>query len=256
MNWELDLLVAVVSFVGFYLLDKLIVGVGFFPQRDKNGRYFTLHVICNLIVTLVHFDDVVLTYTRPMEAAFLPCDTLGTAVMFALHMYHIACFRPLDAVDWAHHIIMIIVTLPMSYLIQPGTLLGHGAFYATGLPGGIDYAMLVAAKKGWMASLTEKRYNAHLQTWIRSPGCIVDAFLVWMAWVEYTRRAAAGISPISPNSSIYDTAPSWVIFVIIAFNFASIFWNGPYFARRVVESFTRHSLKSAAPDAKPKAPPK
>lgn len=28
--------------------------------------------------------------------------------------------------------------------MQPGYLMGHGAFFATGLPGGIDYAMLVS----------------------------------------------------------------------------------------------------------------
>ncbi|EGD77866.1 hypothetical protein PTSG_09500 [Salpingoeca rosetta] len=243
MNWQYDLAVAAVSFVVFYLLDELIVKTGFFPKSDKNGRYFTLHVVCNLVVTLVHVDDLLFTYMHPMEAAFVECDCFGTDVMFALHVYHMVAFLPLAYVDWLHHIIMIGITLPMSYIVQPGSLLGHGTFYATGLPGGIDYAMLVAVKKGWMKSVTEKRYNSNIQQWIRSPGCVIDAFLVWISWVEYCRRADAGMSPITPNTSLYNTAPRWVIFVITFFNLATIFWNGPYFSKRVIESHTRHALR-------------
>jgi hypothetical protein len=66
-------------------------------------------------------------------------------------------------IDWIHHGVMVVVMLPLAYCLVPGHLLGHGAFYASGLPGGIDYLMLVLVKKGWMDSITEKKWNEPIQ---------------------------------------------------------------------------------------------
>jgi hypothetical protein len=62
---------------------------------------------------------------------------------------------------------MVVVMLPLAWLLQPGPLLGHGAFFASGLPGGLDYIMLVMVKKGWLASIAEKRINTHIM--VRKP---------------------------------------------------------------------------------------
>lgn len=83
--------------------------------------------------------------------------------IFALHFYHMAFFRPLPLIDWIHHGVMVVVMLPLAYCMVPGHLLGHGAFYASGFPGGVDYLMLVLVKKGWMCSIDEKKYNTYIQ---------------------------------------------------------------------------------------------
>jgi hypothetical protein len=57
---------------------------------------------------------------------------------------------------------MIVIMVPMAWLLQPGPILGHGAFFASGLPGGLDYVMLIMVKQGWMSSLTEKRINSNI----------------------------------------------------------------------------------------------
>ena len=103
------------------------------------------------------------SYADPAAAAFAPCDTRGTVAIYALHIYHIILYRPLPMIDWVHHGIMVVIMLPLAYALVPGHLLGHGAFYASGLPGGIDYLMLVLVKKGWMKSIDEKRYNEKIQ---------------------------------------------------------------------------------------------
>jgi len=50
-------------------------------------------------------------------------------------------------------------------------------------------------KLGVMSPLSEKRHNATIQTWIRSPGCVIDAFLIGIAMVEVLKRQAAGVYP-------------------------------------------------------------
>ena len=46
-----------------------------------------------------------------------------------------------------------------------------------------------------MSPLTEKKHNATIQTWIRSPGCVIDAFLVFISMVEILKRQAVGAYP-------------------------------------------------------------
>ena len=38
------------------------------------------------------------------------------------------------------------------------------------VPGGIDYAMLVMVKLGWLTKMQEKEYNYYIQLWMRAPG--------------------------------------------------------------------------------------
>lgn len=65
-----------------------------------------------LCLCLTQHPDRYLTYADPAQAVFGPCDNTGTAVMFALHLYHVAAFRPLDPVDWFHHILMVFLICP------------------------------------------------------------------------------------------------------------------------------------------------
>lgn len=61
-------------------------------------------------------------------------------------------------------------------------MLGHGAWFASGFPGGVDYLMLVFVKLKWMEKMTEKKYNTVIQTWIRAPGCLYHALFAWIGW--------------------------------------------------------------------------
>eukprot|EP00048_Salpingoeca_helianthica_P016795 m.234285 g.234285 ORF g.234285 m.234285 type:complete len:266 (+) comp19532_c0_seq1:70-867(+) len=232
-----DFYIFVVAVVLIGLLDLLCQAVGWFPESKSNTRYFTLHVAVNAYVTIIHFKDVVATYADPANAIFGPCDRRGSLVILALHLYHIAFYRPLALIDWIHHGIMAIIMLPLAYAMVPGHLLGHGSFYASGLPGGIDYLMLVLVKKGWMRSIDEKRYNVYIQLWIRAPGCVIHALLTWLAYLEAHKRLAAGLPVVQPLFLPYwaHTPAVWVIIL-------SFFWNGLFFLNRVIVSHTMHTF--------------
>ncbi len=74
------------------------------------------------------------------------------------------------------------------------------AFFLSGLPGGLDYAMLAMVKHGYLSIEAEKRYNARVmvrerypffvtfvvtvcrQVWIRAPGCMLCAYTIYFSW--------------------------------------------------------------------------
>lgn len=81
-----------------------------------------------------------------------------------------------------HHIVFGGTICTVGLVFNCGHLLGLLAFFLSGLPGGLDYAMLTCVKHGWMSSETEKRYNARVMVWIRSPGCLLCAYTLYVAW--------------------------------------------------------------------------
>ena len=128
---------------------------------------------------------------------------------------------------------MVVICLPFAYALQPGPLLNHGAFFASGLPGGLDYLMLVCVKAGWMESIEEKRINSNIQSWIRNPGMLYHALHTWYCWIivrgdEKMRQTALEKSLFNN----YYTLTFGAFVVIITY-----FWNGPYFQQRVAENY-------------------
>ena len=58
--------------------------------------------------------------------------------------------------------------------------LNEHAMLARGVPGGVDYLMLFCVKHGWMSPLTEKRYNAAINVWVREPALMCTATFGYM----------------------------------------------------------------------------
>eukprot|EP01102_Stenamoeba_stenopodia_P007982 TRINITY_DN2258_c0_g1_i6.p1 TRINITY_DN2258_c0_g1~~TRINITY_DN2258_c0_g1_i6.p1 ORF type:complete len:277 (+),score=37.00 TRINITY_DN2258_c0_g1_i6:191-1021(+) len=229
-----DLLYAGVIFIGYFVLNRLMIAIGWM-KNDPTGRYLAIHVVCNFYVVAVHLDDVFATYWDPANAVRGFCDTRGTMAILALHLFHIAFFRPLPMVDWIHHGVMIIVMLPLAYSLHPGPLLGHGAFFSSGLPGGIDYVMLVMVKNGLMQSLTEKRINTSIQMWIRCPGCIIHSVLTWTSYCETYKREQLGERDLLPGTLLPDSTKAFFIPVFVVM--VTFLWNGIYFLERVVSNY-------------------
>eukprot|EP00697_Spironema_sp_BW2_P015073 gnl/Spiro4/5805_TR2961_c0_g1_i1.p1 gnl/Spiro4/5805_TR2961_c0_g1~~gnl/Spiro4/5805_TR2961_c0_g1_i1.p1 ORF type:complete len:340 (-),score=64.35 gnl/Spiro4/5805_TR2961_c0_g1_i1:37-1008(-) len=221
------------TFALLFIFDKIIFRLCGLCTNDATGRYFSLHVMANAYVTVVHLKDIVICYQDPVGAVFSFCDTRGAIMVFSLHMYHIAFFQPLPMIDWVHHIVMVIVMLPLGYLPNPGSLLGHGCFFVSGFPGGVDYAMLVLVKTGRMASITEKRINREIQLWIRAPGCVFHSLLCWIGYCVMRQKWATDPTYLPPNCAL----PAWMLPFSTAVAILAFFWNGMYFADRVIDNF-------------------
>ena len=117
-------------------------------------------------------------------------------------------------------------------------MLGEGAFWASGLPGGIDYLLLVLVKLGYMKSLTEKAYNVRLQTWLRAPGCLAHSFVTWGAFMRILDMPYSPDKPRLPYTLFPDHL--FPIGLSMLFTITLFFWNGLFFQSRVVASHATH----------------
>eukprot|EP00730_Choanoeca_flexa_P010865 TRINITY_DN21352_c0_g1_i1.p1 TRINITY_DN21352_c0_g1~~TRINITY_DN21352_c0_g1_i1.p1 ORF type:complete len:267 (+),score=48.12 TRINITY_DN21352_c0_g1_i1:135-935(+) len=239
LNWEEDLRYTIIWFIIIFVIERTMIALRFFPEPKSNTRYFALHTIVNAYVVYEYLPDVIMTYADPSVAYLGPPNSRGMAAIMALHIYHICFYQPLAMVDWVHHIVMCAIMLPIAYMLSPGRMMGHGCFYASGLPGGIDYAMLVMVKLGWLTKMQEKEYNYYIQLWMRAPGCVFHAILTWTNFVDAWKRHEQDLPQRGPNAPepyiTPDTARFAVWIVILAF-----FWNGLYFLDRVIRSHERN----------------
>jgi hypothetical protein len=199
-------------FVLFVLYDRVLTAV------RLEGVYYAVHTIHNAMIIRSTAPEVwkILTNFSGIFEDSTNYDAFAMCV--ALHAYHIALYyKKFRFDDWLHHGLMIGIALPIATIAQGGPLLGFSLFFTTGLPGGIDYALLFLTRNNWLARTTEKRINTFLNVWIRAPGCTAQAILtiVYMNLVGATGYEFAGGV------------------VTAALNY----WNGQYFMAQVVRDY-------------------
>ncbi len=98
-------------------------------------------------------------------------------------MYHVLAFR-LKAADIFHHLTFtaILCGLAIPFKQVGGVANNFGCFFLSGVPGGIDYVLLVLVKQGYMGKLTEKKWNSTINTWLRGPAMSIYACLAYVCW--------------------------------------------------------------------------
>lgn len=183
-----------------------------------DGAYYLLHSIHNGAIVYLTTSDVYISLFDYNNILNTSKNMLALDCVFALHLYHLALYwRKFRADDWLHHILMIVIALPIGGYVDSKSLLGYSLFFTTGLPGGIDYFLLFLTRNNFLDKTYEKHINSWLNTWIRSPGCISHATL----------------SLILTTTECVKFSTTWWLGII-----ASIltFWNGQYFMRQIVEN--------------------
>jgi len=197
----------------FCLIDK-----GLSRYTSLDGIYYLIHSLHNAAIVLLTEEEVYKSLTDFNYILTSPKNLLALECVFALHFYHVILYwDKFRYDDWLHHILMIGIGLPIGWITESNSLLGYSLFFTTGLPGGIDYFLLFLSRNYWISRETEKKVNAYLNTWIRSPGCISHATLSLLL--------------ISTKMTPYSV--DWFLGIIAAI---LTFWNGQYFMRQVVEN--------------------
>lgn len=209
--------------IGFCISDFIL------SKLNVKGVYYFNHVINNAVVVYESFPHILNCYTNFLETidTDVPINCMNITV--ALHIYHILLYWPsLRTDDWMHHIIMIGIIIPLIYLYQiGGNVVGHGLFYITGLPGGIDYTLLFLNRNGILVSRNQEKYvNSLLNLWVRCPGCIATAIFTLIM-----------IQKLNMIQTISDILIAW-------FMMGALLWNGVYFMNDVVRNY-HHILISA-----------
>ncbi len=203
--------------VGFSLCDKLL------ELYNIQGRYYGVHAIANgaiISLTWKNFFDAYLLKNLVLNNM----DTLtlykAKSIIYALHLYHILLYyKKMRFDDWLHHILMLGVSLPLTELVPPTSILGHSMFFINGLPGMIDYTLLFLVRNNHISKYTEKYINRLVNIWIRCPGCIMTTTLI--------------IVNMGMNYNIMSTT-QFIASTIMA---GCVYWNGIYFMDQVVRDY-------------------
>lgn len=165
-------------FVYLAALDALICR----KAVDQTSRFFILHTLANIGITVAAAPDAYRSMTRPFKEPFGKMSILPVYLIASLFTYHLSVFSNVPKDEWVHHILFgggiggVGLAFPAS---QIGNAL---AFFICGLPGGIDYGMLAAVKEGLLDSDREKLINTKLNVWCRSPGLSMVAYAIFLGW--------------------------------------------------------------------------
>ncbi len=162
-------------FTIFFLSYEII-----YKYLQRSYSWYFMHLIVNFIAVLVVYNDVWRVFTiqdrieniQPsggvlkLENPIIFLDCLITS----LHLFHIK--YALRKEDYVHHIFMISALNLCVVYFKPifATCL---IFFMNGLPGGIDYLLLILVKIGKIKSIEEKRINTYLNNYIRAPGILI-----------------------------------------------------------------------------------
>jgi len=144
------------------------------------GRYQILHATGNLVAVILTYEGTIKAFIDPIHCLDGEAGLHGLIVATAIHIYHVIAFQPLPYLEWLHHILMIGIVVPITFQYARGTIVDYCLFFINGLPGGIDYFMLFLIKNNWCERTTEKRVNAALNTWCRTPFGTIGGYILFI----------------------------------------------------------------------------
>lgn len=201
----------------FYIAILMNAFIFYDHQLRRDGfmnPYYAVHAVHNAMIVYLTMGDVLHTFMDFSYLTFYPMNVDAVKWCIALHFYHILMYwRSFRYDDWLHHVLMIGIAIPIGTMLSSHLLMGLSLFFTTGLPGGIDYALLFAVRNGWIESMKEKQINTFLNVWIRSPGCIAHATLTVIFALQ--------------KKSYLALIPAFLTF-----------WNGQYFMEKVVSDYS------------------
>lgn len=181
-----------------------------------DARWYVIHATANMIVAAISARDAVLASLDPKESCSGEYTQATLHMIAVLHFYHLVAFKKVSLDEWVHHIVFAGSICSVGFYWESGPVQNLLAFFICGLPGGLDYMMLAAVKMGKMARENEKKWNARINVWIRSPGLCWSAFTIYAATL-YSDNSACKLNP-------------WPAFLIAALAIL----NGQYYLQVVV----------------------
>lgn len=189
--------------------------------KNIERRWYFIHTLSNLFITLTCFRDVVYVVLNPLKAVDGEFNTIPMTMAIALHIYHVyMCKKNMDIIDWIHHILNAFLVGFTTLFYYKGRLVNFINFFICGFPGGLDYLCLTLNKYGLMSRFVEKRLNVFQNNWIRSPGILTGCVI---GYINFVTNNNNNHNPI-------------VMFLLLLFNAG----NCIYFAERVTINYGYH----------------
>ena len=170
----------VIIFFTILLIDKTSIYLHNIKYPEKNVhhnvRWFFIHFFINLFIAASTTTDLTYCLNNIEECAYediSPSSMLAVKSAIVSHLYHcIMFFKDLNHHDWTHHILMVGITGPIA-IYFPTKQTACGLWFMSGFPGMIDYFLLWLVKMNMLDKQIEKTAYKYINTWIRSPGCLL-----------------------------------------------------------------------------------
>ena len=142
------------------------------------SRWFFVHAFANLLVCVTGARALYIMLSDPHNAmdqnvydeptTFGATSPLPLVIINSVHLYHVIGGFSLTGADIFHHM-MFIPTIGLPGQLLPwACVMPGGAFFISGLPGGVSYFLLGLQKLGRISPMTEKRSTANLNNWVCS----------------------------------------------------------------------------------------
>eukprot|EP00050_Salpingoeca_kvevrii_P012401 m.22339 g.22339 ORF g.22339 m.22339 type:complete len:255 (-) comp3994_c0_seq1:97-861(-) len=214
-----DITLTAIFLVVLFVVDQALVVRYLHPK----SRYFALHAFSNALTAYFALPDLIKTLRDPNYAFSGPTNTmLANSSVASIHLYHCLAFK-LPLADIVHHAVFCVVLcgLAIPYKQVGGAANNLGCFFLSGLPGGMDYVLLVLVREGYMEKLTEKKWNSVINTWLRGPSMAMYAFVAWQTYIY-----------VDPPQF-----PLFILFIVGMLHFV----NGQYYAEQAIGNFHRWS---------------
>jgi len=194
----------------------------FFTDRLLN--WYAIHVYCNMYVVIKTLPIIYLYFNNPIYA--LTDSTEYNIHYYAIipHIYHCLAFN-LTKDDIFHHVVFVFCGILFKLMIDVGFTIAFYLFFINGLPGAIDYTMLILYKTNHITKLKRHRLAVFLNSWIRCPGLIFSNSLL--------------VCYILANDSISSLLKC--VYIVMSFYMWS--YNGLYYNYLVRDSFNSLYLK-------------
>ena len=155
--------------------------VGSWSVRKHTTRWFLLHAGVNAVIATLSWPSVWATIVDPINLlnaeAYPPClmgpgSKVPLHLINALHVYHAVAWQ-LSAQEWWHHILFATTLGGTGAWYDWGLLSNYLAFFLCGVPGGIEYALLVAQRMGACSDGCVRRASMRLNLYMRQPAVLL-----------------------------------------------------------------------------------
>jgi len=184
-------------------------------------QYYAIHVFANSVISFLTFRAALSAVMNPTDST-IPMEGESAASqlhlnwVYAVHIYHPLFFRT-NSMDWIHHVPVYVLNTLM-FSILSGNVVSLCAIILTGIPGGIDYVLLVMLGEEWITRPAYKDISGHINNWMRAPLGFLGGYICLLGLFTHI-----------------DKASPWQIFVMLLIGVHNI-WNAAYFGRQAIEA--------------------
>ena len=210
-----------------FVLSYIFIGLIDFFVCKREGRYYYLHTLINAYIMYLTLNDTynIIFNTIPtlMESYV---DNTPLLIILSLHIYHITPYMKfkLNYYDYIHHISSAFLGGLLLFFADYGPLQNYNFMFVCGLPGFLDYILLIGVKEKLIESSTEKKYNSKINLWIRSPFLIGTVIFSWI------------------QINLQTNIKNYILVIRLLCMFIQ-YWNSQYFLEKIIIIHIRLQIK-------------